>query len=137
MVIFTNKVSHRAKNEALNVAKMNDIPVYMHHSCGVCTLRDCLSCLRNVAFQADAVLNFRRGNNGNRGLRSGNSGHEKTTRGSIAQPRPMWQELSRRFPHDRDCLASYLALETAEVLEGVKPANLVNVVNKRRSCGRT
>lgn len=61
MVIFTNKVSHRAKKEALNVAKVNDIPVYMHHSCGVCTLRDCLSCLRSVAFKEDAGLNYRRG----------------------------------------------------------------------------
>lgn len=55
---------------------------------------------------------------------------------SIIQHRPIWQDFSRRFPDDQDCLASYLALETAEVLEGVKPANLVNVVNKRRSCGR-
>lgn len=45
MVIFTNKVSHRAKKQAFSVAKMKDIPVYMHHSCGVCTLRDCLNCL--------------------------------------------------------------------------------------------
>ncbi len=50
--------------------------------------------------------------------------------------RPKWQELSRRFPDDRDCLASFLVLEAAEVLEGVKPANLVNVANKRRQCGR-
>jgi hypothetical protein len=58
------------------------------------------------------------------------------THRSVARPRPMWQELSRRFPDDLDCLACYLALEAAEVLEGVKPANLVNVVNKPRSCGR-
>lgn len=45
MVIFTNKVSHKVKNEAMTAAKINNIPVYMHHSCGVCTLRDCLSCL--------------------------------------------------------------------------------------------
>jgi hypothetical protein len=45
MVIFTNKVSHKVKNEAMSAAKANNIPVYMHHSCGVCTLRDCLSCL--------------------------------------------------------------------------------------------
>lgn len=61
---------------------------------------------------------------------------KKITHRSVDRPRPMWQELSRRFTDDRDCLACYLALETAEVLEGVKPANLVNVVNKRRSCGR-
>jgi len=45
VVIFTNKVSHRVKKEAMNAARANDIPVFMHHSCGVCTLRECLNCL--------------------------------------------------------------------------------------------
>ena len=45
IVIFTNKVSHRVKKEAMNAARANDIPVFMHHACGICTLRDCLSCL--------------------------------------------------------------------------------------------
>jgi len=45
-VIFTNKVSHRVKREVLQVAKAKDIPVFMYHSCGVCTLRDCFSCLK-------------------------------------------------------------------------------------------
>lgn len=48
MVIFTNKVSHRAKNEALGAAKANGIPVFMHHSCGVCTFRECLKCLQII-----------------------------------------------------------------------------------------
>jgi hypothetical protein len=47
LVIFTNKVSHRAKREVMNIAKEKNIPVFMYHSCGVCTLRDCLSCLKN------------------------------------------------------------------------------------------
>jgi hypothetical protein len=50
--------------------------------------------------------------------------------------RPGWQELSARFPDDRDCLASFLVLEVAEVLQGAKPANLVAIANKRRPCGR-
>jgi hypothetical protein len=45
VVIFTNKVSHRMKKQAVTAAKSNAIPVFMHHSCGVCTLRDCLNCL--------------------------------------------------------------------------------------------
>lgn len=45
VVIFTNKVSHRARKEAMHAARLNNIPVFMHHSCGVCTLRDCLNCL--------------------------------------------------------------------------------------------
>lgn len=46
MVIFTNKVSHRAKREAMGVAKSRNIPVYLRHSCGVCTLRRCLDCIK-------------------------------------------------------------------------------------------
>lgn len=48
LVIFTNKVSHRAKKEVVNLAKMRGIPVFMYHSCGICTLRYCFSCLRNM-----------------------------------------------------------------------------------------
>jgi hypothetical protein len=50
--------------------------------------------------------------------------------------RPVWEDFSEFFPDERDCLAAYLVLESAEVLEGTKPANLVNVVNRRRPCGR-
>ena len=46
MVIFTNKVSHEARKEAVRIAKINKIPFLMHHSCGVCTLRDCLGSLK-------------------------------------------------------------------------------------------
>lgn len=45
LVIFTNKVSHRARKEVVNMARSRNIPVFQYHSCGVCTLRDCLSCL--------------------------------------------------------------------------------------------
>ncbi|WP_298433584.1 DUF2325 domain-containing protein [Geobacter sp.] len=45
IVILTNKVSHNVKKQAMSTAKANGIPVFMHHSCGVCTLRDCLNCL--------------------------------------------------------------------------------------------
>lgn len=44
IVIFTNKVSHRVKVEAMQVAKSRDIPVIMHHACGICTFRTCLEC---------------------------------------------------------------------------------------------
>jgi len=45
LLIFTNKVSHRLRKEALNAVKDRSIPVLQHHSCGVCTLRNCLNCL--------------------------------------------------------------------------------------------
>lgn len=48
MVIFTNKVSHQVKKQAVVVAKANDIPVFMHHSCGICTLRECLGCINII-----------------------------------------------------------------------------------------
>lgn len=46
VLIFTNKVSHRARQEAVNVARTENIPVFQFHSCGVCTLRNCLNCIK-------------------------------------------------------------------------------------------
>jgi len=45
IVMFTNKISHQARIQVMNMAKTKSIPVHMFHSCGVCTLRDCLNCL--------------------------------------------------------------------------------------------
>ncbi len=50
--------------------------------------------------------------------------------------RPTWRDMADRFVDTKECLASYLALESAEVLHGEKPANLVSIPNRRRSCGR-
>jgi hypothetical protein len=55
---------------------------------------------------------------------------------STPNRRPAWFELGNRFADERECLASFLALETAEILEGVKPANLINIADRRRACGR-
>ncbi len=46
VVVFTNKVSHNAKKQAVCVARSNDIPLYTYHSCGICTLRECLGHLK-------------------------------------------------------------------------------------------
>ncbi len=51
VIIFTNKVSHRAKIEVMSIAKAKNIPVFMYHSCGLCTLRNCLSCLKNLSIK--------------------------------------------------------------------------------------
>lgn len=56
--------------------------------------------------------------------------------GSKAVRRPTWHDLAHRFTGERECLASYLALEGAEVIDGAKPANLLNLVDRERSCGR-
>ena len=50
--------------------------------------------------------------------------------------RPVWHDLAGRFDEPRECLASFLALEAAEVLAGEKPANLIGIANRTRACGR-
>ncbi|WP_018124801.1 DUF2325 domain-containing protein [Desulfovibrio oxyclinae] len=42
VVMFTNKISHKARNEVMGVVKSREIPMVMHHSCGVSSLRRCL-----------------------------------------------------------------------------------------------
>ena len=43
LILFTGKLSHSAKNEALQHAKTNNIPVRMLHSSGVSSLRRCIA----------------------------------------------------------------------------------------------
>jgi len=42
VVLFTNKVSHKARRDVLNSLKSKNIPVIQSHSCGVSSLRECL-----------------------------------------------------------------------------------------------
>lgn len=44
MILFTGKVSHAARQEAIKHAKANKIPVHMVHSSGVSALRKCIEC---------------------------------------------------------------------------------------------
>lgn len=44
--------------------------------------------------------------------------------------------ILERFSNPLDCLTAHLMLECSEVLAGVKPANLISLVNRTRSCGR-
>jgi hypothetical protein len=46
VVIFTGKVSHRARREVMNITRTRNIPVLMLRTCGICTLRDCFNCLK-------------------------------------------------------------------------------------------
>ncbi|QWV94611.1 DUF3793 family protein [Geomonas oryzisoli] len=55
---------------------------------------------------------------------------------SSRMSRAAWQDFAGLYPTEEECLASFLALELAEVLQGAKPANLVCLANKNRSCGR-
>ena len=42
MILFTSKVSHAARMEAVKHAKSNKIPLHMIHSSGVSALRKCI-----------------------------------------------------------------------------------------------
>lgn len=44
--------------------------------------------------------------------------------------------LLSQFKNPLECLTAHLMLESAEVLAGVKPANLISIVNRVRPCGR-
>lgn len=59
-----------------------------------------------------------------------------TLRKVASRPQPHWHTVLHRFPAARDCLASFLAYETAEILAGVKPASLINLVDRPHHCGR-
>ena len=47
-----------------------------------------------------------------------------------------WQKIAPRFTSEKDCLASFIAYETAEIIDRVKPANLVNLSDRFLPCGR-
>lgn len=47
-----------------------------------------------------------------------------------------WERVGRKIVDDRSCLAAFLAFHSAEVLEGVKPANLVTMHDRKHTCGR-
>lgn len=46
VVIFTNKITHKAKREVVNVTRSRSIRTLMCHSCGLCSFRDCINCLK-------------------------------------------------------------------------------------------
>lgn len=47
-----------------------------------------------------------------------------------------YQQITSRFGDPCDCLTAHMMLECSETLAGVKPANLVSLVNRVRPCGR-
>ena len=46
VVVFTNKVSLRCRKKVLAIARKNEIPVFMFHSCGPCIFQECHHCLQ-------------------------------------------------------------------------------------------
>lgn len=53
LVVFTDKVSHMAKKEAMEVARSRDIPILMFHSSGLSTFRNCLESIKNNGKKGD------------------------------------------------------------------------------------
>jgi len=47
-----------------------------------------------------------------------------------------WKRVGRQIEDDRSCLAAFMAYHSAEVIEGVKPANLMTMHDREHTCGR-
>lgn len=45
IILFTGKISHTARHEVIRAVRRHNILLYQCHTCGLCTLRDCLNCL--------------------------------------------------------------------------------------------
>lgn len=54
----------------------------------------------------------------------------------LQSPRIFSEQILKRFTDPLDCLTAHLMLECAEVLAGVKPANLISLGNRSQPCGR-
>ncbi len=48
VIIFSDKVSHKAKTAAMKAIKTKAIPLAMHHSCGLSSLRNILTDLKDT-----------------------------------------------------------------------------------------
>lgn len=59
-----------------------------------------------------------------------------STLGNIYPRRNISDQVLENFTDALDCLTAHLMLECSEVLAGVKPANLISIVNRTRPCGR-
>lgn len=55
---------------------------------------------------------------------------------TTAQSLPVPANLLANFIDPVDCLTAHLMFECSEVLAGAKPANLISLVNRTRTCGR-
>jgi len=60
----------------------------------------------------------------------------KTTAQVKPSSRIFSEQILKRFHDPLDCLTAHLMLECAEVLAGVKPANLISLGNRPQLCGR-
>lgn len=61
---------------------------------------------------------------------------DKTNSRVKPSPRIFSEQILKRFTDPLDCLTAHLMLECAEVLAGIKPANLISIGNRPQPCGR-
>lgn len=47
VIIFTNKVSHKAKREAMQAIRKRNIPVILHHTCGISSFNNILTHIKH------------------------------------------------------------------------------------------
>lgn len=52
VILFTGQVSHNARHEVVRAARRHKIALYQCHSCGICSLRECLNCLAGQGMTA-------------------------------------------------------------------------------------
>ncbi len=57
-------------------------------------------------------------------------------RAGLLQRELTWVDLIDRFPSPRECLAAFVVSSAAEVIAGVKPANLIRIIKRTLPCGR-
>ncbi len=58
-------------------------------------------------------------------------------RSGLLQRELTWVDLINRYPSPRECLAAFIVSSAAEVIAGVKPANLIRIVERSLPCGRS
>lgn len=57
-------------------------------------------------------------------------------RTGFSQRELTWVDLINRYPSSRECLAAFVVSSAAEVIAGVKPANLIRIIKRTLPCGR-
>ncbi len=55
---------------------------------------------------------------------------------ALSQRELTWVDLINRYPSPRECLTAFVVSSAAEVIAGVKPANLIRIMKRALPCGR-
>jgi hypothetical protein len=55
---------------------------------------------------------------------------------AVSQRELTWVDLINCYPSPRECLAAFIVSSAAEVIAGVKPANLIRIIKRTLPCGR-